>query len=78
MDPLLIGNYHSGTIIRPFTELPEYLRDNTVDLAIIATPKEATQKVADVLVAGGVKSIWNFAPDSSCGTPTMCRWKTSI
>ncbi len=62
VDPLLIGNYHSGTIIRPFNELPEYLRDNTVDLAIIATPKEATQKVADVLVAGGVKSIWNFAP----------------
>lgn len=62
VDPLLIGNYHSGTIIRPFSELSEYLSESTIDLAIIATPKGATQEVADVLVKGGVKSIWNFAP----------------
>lgn len=62
VDPLLVGNYHSGTVIRPFSDLPEYLGKSTVDLAIIATPKEATQEVADVLVRGGVKSIWNFAP----------------
>ncbi len=62
VDPLLIGNYHSGTIIRPFSELSQYLRENRVELAIIATPKDATQEVADILVDGGVKSIWNFAP----------------
>lgn len=29
---------------------------------MIATPKEAAQAVCDVLVAGGVKGIWNFSP----------------
>ncbi|NLJ81378.1 MAG: redox-sensing transcriptional repressor Rex [Firmicutes bacterium] len=62
VDPLLIGNYHTGVIIKPFSELPDYLQKNKTDIGIIATPKEASQEVCQVLAAGGVSSIWNFSP----------------
>lgn len=62
IDPLLIGNYHGGCIIRPIDELTAYLGDNPADIGIIATPKEAGQSVCDLLVKGGVDCIWNFSP----------------
>lgn len=62
IDPLLIGNLHAGCVIKPFSELQDYLLRNRTDIGIIATPKEASQKVCDVLVENGVENIWNFAP----------------
>lgn len=62
VDPHLIGNYHGGCAIRPFSELKQYVQNNGIDIAIIATPKETSQEICDVLVKGGVGSIWNFSP----------------
>lgn len=62
VDPLLIGNYHSGRVIRPFSELRGYLKETPIDIAIIATPQEAAQEVVQQLAEGGVRSIWNFSP----------------
>lgn len=62
IDPHLIGNYHVGCIIRPLDELTAYLAENPTDIGIIATPKDAGQSVCDLLVEGGVGSIWNFSP----------------
>ena len=42
--------------------LKSYLQQNQVDIAVIATQKDSAKSVADALIAGGVKSIWNFAP----------------
>ena len=42
--------------------LEEYLKNNTIDIGIICVPRINAQKVADLLVKGGVKAIWNFAP----------------
>ena len=42
--------------------LKTYLQQNQVDIAVIATQKDSAKSVADALVKGGVKSIWNFAP----------------
>ena len=33
-----------------------------IDIGIICVNRENAQKVADSLVSGGVKGIWNFAP----------------
>ncbi|MDD6919186.1 MAG: redox-sensing transcriptional repressor Rex [Peptoniphilaceae bacterium] len=43
-------------------KLEDYLKDNQVDIGIIATPKEAAQDITDILCEGGVKGIWNFSP----------------
>ena len=62
IDPHLVGNYHGGCTIRSIAEIGEYLEENPTDIGIIATPKEAGQEVCDLLVQGGVGSIWNFSP----------------
>ena len=33
-----------------------------VDIAVLSVPKAFAQDTADLLVAGGVRAIWNFAP----------------
>jgi redox-sensing transcriptional repressor len=33
-----------------------------IRIGIIATPAEAAQGIADQMVAGGIKAIWNFSP----------------
>lgn len=48
--------------MKDIKELADFLEKNTIDIGIIATPKEAAQEVADVLCKGGVKGIWNFSP----------------
>ncbi|NMB21702.1 MAG: redox-sensing transcriptional repressor Rex [Firmicutes bacterium] len=62
VDPHLIGNRHGGCIIRSVDELTSYLKEHPADIGIIATPKAAGQSVCDLLVEGGVDSIWNFSP----------------
>jgi redox-sensing transcriptional repressor len=33
-----------------------------IHLGVIATPAAAAQQVADVMLDGGIRAIWNFAP----------------
>ena len=42
--------------------LLDFLNSNHVDIGIITTDKAAAQSVANKLVEGGVRGIWNFAP----------------
>lgn len=37
-------------------------KNNIIDIGIICVPKNVAQEVCDILVANGVKVIWNFAP----------------
>lgn len=43
-------------------ELEDYLKENQVDIAILAVPASAGQEMADRAIKGGVKSILNFVP----------------
>lgn len=52
----------NGIAVYPIERLESYLSEHGCDMAVIATPKAAAQQTADRLIAGGVKSIWNFAP----------------
>ena len=45
-------------------ELPDFLVQEKIDVGIIAVPAAEAQGVADSLVLGGVRGIWNFAPRS--------------
>ena len=51
-----------GTPIYPVSELERFCRDHKVLMGIITVPAEHAQSVADQLIAGGIKAIWNFAP----------------
>ena len=66
VDPGLIGSKAgspSGEYLEILTlaELPSFVADNGVAIGVIATPAEAAQSVADLLVAAGVTSILNLS-----------------
>ncbi len=52
----------AGKPVLPIAKLVSFLRRTHIKIGIIAVPATAAQQVADQLVAGGVKAIWNFAP----------------
>ena len=51
-----------GKPIYHISQLEEFCRENKVLMGIITVPAEYAQGVADQLIAGGIKAIWNFAP----------------
>lgn len=52
----------SGKPVYPISNLSQFCRTHKVLMGIITVPGEAAQEVADQLIAGGIKAIWNFAP----------------
>lgn len=51
-----------GKPIYHISKLEGYCRRHKVLMGIIAVPGEHAQEVADLLIAGGIKAIWSFAP----------------
>jgi len=61
-DPGKIGGSRDGYPILDIGQLEASLTAEPVEIAVITTPADAAQAVADRLVALGVKAILNFAP----------------
>jgi redox-sensing transcriptional repressor len=62
--PNKIGNRVHGLVIEDFSKVSDWVKNEQIDIAIIAVPAENAQVVADKLVAAGVQAILNFAPRS--------------
>lgn len=60
--PELIGKKIGDIEILDIECLPDYLKDNQVDIAAITVPKDIATDTAARLVKCGIKAIWNFAP----------------
>lgn len=63
-DPQKIGKSINGLVVKDVAELGDFLHEQSVEIGIITVPDFAAQEIADLLVEGGVKGIWNFAPVS--------------
>ncbi len=50
-----------GLPVYPMDQLPDYLRKNPTDIAVLTIPKEAAHEVAHVLYENGVRAYLNFA-----------------
>lgn len=61
-DPAKIGQSWGGLTVLADEEMDRTLREQHVDIAIVAVPAEAAQGVVDRVVAAGVKALLNFAP----------------
>lgn len=57
-----VGPHAGGLQVHAVEELGLVVRDEGVNMAIIATPAPVAQWVADRLVEAGVRAILNFAP----------------
>ena len=61
VNPRLEGVTIRGIPVRMLDELEGYLQENDIEIAALTLPKSKAEEVADVLVATGIKAIWNFA-----------------
>jgi redox-sensing transcriptional repressor len=61
-DPYKVGEQVHGKEVLHLDKLVDLAQRMHIHLGVIATPAAAAQKVADLMVAGGIRAIWNFAP----------------
>jgi redox-sensing transcriptional repressor len=61
-DPEKVGRLVAGCPIYRVSEVDRVVHEERIRIGVVAVPAEVAQKVADLLVAGGVRGILNFAP----------------
>lgn len=57
-----IGKEINNKKILDIKELPRYVWQHYIDIAILTVPAQYAQLTADFLVNAGIKHIWNFTP----------------
>lgn len=62
VDPKRVGETVGDVRVRDIAELGEDCAGGCFEMAILAVPASAAQKVTDTLIALGITSILNFAP----------------
>ena len=60
--PEVIGKLVNDVEVMDSEDLEKFVRDNGVDIGIITVNRGDAQGVANALIKGGAKGIWNFAP----------------
>ena len=61
-DPAKVGHELGGVRVEDVSQLEASLGRTPADIAVLVTPPEEAQSVADRLVRLGIRSILNFAP----------------
>lgn len=61
VNPRLKGMTVRGIEIRMTDELPQFIRDNQIQIAALTLPKAGAEEIVPVLIENGIKAIWNFA-----------------
>jgi len=62
-DPAQIGRKIFGVDVYPVEKLPEIAIRSQINLGIITVNSDSAQDVADLMIRGFIKGIWNFAPE---------------
>ena len=60
--PLIVDQKIGDIPVRNVNELSDFLADPGADIGVITTDWDIAQSIANKLVAGGIKGIWNFTP----------------
>ena len=63
-DPAKIGTEIYGCEVLDIAKLPNLARRMHISIGVIAVPGAVAQQVADAMIAGGIRAIWNFSPAS--------------
>lgn len=61
VNPVLEGIAVRGIEIQMISDLPLFLKNNQIEIAILTLPKNKAGEMADMLIENGIKAIWNFA-----------------
>lgn len=60
IDPQKIGKAIRNIKIEHIDKLKDFIKKNDVDIGVLCVPADVAQEVADIMVEGGIKGIWNF------------------
>jgi len=60
-NPELLGKKVREIEVQPMDKVEGFVRENDIDIAVLTIPKTGAVAVAEILVANGIKAIWNFA-----------------
>lgn len=61
VNTVLEGISVRGIEVQMISNLPLFLRENKVEIAVLTLPKNRAEEMAAMLVDNGIKAIWNFA-----------------
>ncbi len=61
-DQRKIGSNHKGIIVSDIKDLETELREDGIEVVVVAVPATVTQYIVDDVIKAGVKAILNFAP----------------
>ena len=61
VDESIIGTSVNGVDVYGMDTLEKYIAEKGVDIAVLTTPKDAAESVAERLAKAGVLGIWNFS-----------------
>lgn len=61
-DERLVGKKIGDVLVLPLSKLTNLVRRMHLEIGIITVPPDAAQGVADMMIAGGIRGIWNFSP----------------
>lgn len=56
------GMDESGKPVYTLDKLPSFCKAHKILMGIITVPSSHAQEVCDLMIANGIKAIWNFAP----------------
>ena len=60
-NPELVGKECRGAVVMPMEEMPDFIRNNNIDILALTIPKTSANIVAQAAVEAGIRGIWNFA-----------------
>jgi redox-sensing transcriptional repressor len=60
--PALIGQTIHGKVILDIKKLPPLAKRMHVQIGILTATASVAQSIADLMIAGGIRGIWNFTP----------------
>lgn len=62
VNPNRVGQQINGINILHIDVLEDFMRKNSVDIAILTVPSHVISEIAEKVAELGVKGIWNFSP----------------
>ena len=74
----LDGTFINGIPVYHISHYPAYQRQYGATIGVITVPVDKAQEVADQIIEGGIKGLWNFTPFRICVPEDVVIQNTSM
>lgn len=74
----LDGTIINGIPVYHINHYPQYQKQHGATIGVITVPVDKAQEVADQIIAGGIKGLWNFTPFRICVPEDVVIQNTSM